>query len=311
MLKKLAQIAKNLDLMHKFDFADEITEVIKKYALAATDDDDNVIPYEPAALKFQPHEWIGNRRTIDLRDPDIRQNVKQTRPDFHEEYLSRYDDPEAKHRGKETRKFARPFDFIFPPGIGSEMKPEHLRKIIMPDEILRENEGRTRDYFDKRTKGGTVARLFGLDMVSGSAPEDIDINDPEQLEAWRIKENIRHYLFSPEGVTLLKEFEMLDEDSPNLPLLDYKMMAGVLDPDSAEFRNPKYEELRDKLMNKIEEKGVEEGVKFILGYFFRRINPNAVTYMGQAVTRNPGGQFKSMMGNRNDLTERLLNWRIR
>lgn len=308
MLKKLANIAKNLDYIGDYDSANTITNIMMKYAQEAINDD-NLLEVPPAPIGLQ--EWPHFRDTEDVDLTGMGNPHRQ-----HYRGMADIDDILSKGKNNNIKKF--PSKFIgrkrvtLPYGTSSKLSAEQLRRLRYTPESLTENANGMEQYFGERTKGGTTPRVFDVNYESTDDPsKDFDLDSEEGLGEFKnSRSNVRRYLYTPEIVQLLADTGITDDSNKFLPFLEYDQVQAMFNSDSEEFNSPYGEAMREKIRNgvmKIIDAKTKAGAtdeeiktakaKYILGNLVRKINPEAVTHLQQSIsTRDKAGRFQPHFG---------------
>jgi hypothetical protein len=341
MLDKLAKIAQSLDIAEQYDLADQVTEVIKKYALAQVNNDDNIIPRKSTRhLPPRHHKWVEelDKPTIDLRKEYIRDRAGEVTPDIIDEIMNIQWLP-----GQDIKTWHRPYDIIGPYGTKRRLTPDMKRRLLYEygdRNILAEdqpgtlmyNGAVTRELFDKWTENGEKPRLLGTQMLSGRDPfvykENYpDVENPQFDEnVWRRQKNGRSLLYTPEAKQLIKMYGFHGKNDERLPLLDYKVLAGIMDRNSTEWNDPHYKYIRANLRNIIKNSDhypmakdkygnvtkwgndKTHGFKYVLDRLFRKIDPTAVTSLEQRMPQDKGGKFKPFSFGTGDLRSLIQDY---
>lgn len=258
MLKKLAQIAHNLDLLGLTKEADVLTNVLLRVAQQEVgdlvEDDDSEAPY---SFPGYGKRW-NDLADIDVENPDFQSRMERDNPIAMQWWKSRRNENPG-NRAKPTTHYMHGIPVRFGPG-HSDMKPSEVARFLYPQNVLDENTDAVRKHFEKLTRGRKHRGTFNIDYASGKGPEE-----GESMEDYRARlAKPRRFIFDPD---LLSDWAAETGREPSeLPVFDYDSYQGLFNPASANYGD--FEDKRSKMLAEGKGRG------WLAGHAYRHLDPS-------------------------------------
>jgi len=243
MLEKLAQAALWLDQNGMFREADQLTSVMLKYAenelWEEDEDNDPVDPilFDPKIIYPELQENV-----LDLRNPDVVNNIRHYNPEFHNELQQLIDYQAANKKAKESEGNWGQYKIHYPKGV--KLRSTDVANLFLTPEQQQINKENFLNQLNKATHGGTKRRTFKIISPSTNS------------------ENYERTLIADPRLEKMLTFS--ENDAPYAKMFDPHLIRSMFDPT--------YEEADPKMREKMREGDLTHNV----GWLLRRINPNAV-----------------------------------